>query len=98
VSTDQEYDAQADMIDDMEGDDVDTDNFIPNFRLPAMSPQASMGMQAMQPPPSTADAGGGIHTHMIDPYDPILDADPFGLTASMHFPNQFAMPQSQVRR
>jgi hypothetical protein len=62
---DQEYDAQADMIDDMEGDDVDTDNFIPNFRLPAMSPHASMGMQTMQPPPSTADAGGGIHAHMI---------------------------------
>ena len=25
----------------------------------------------------------------FDPYDPSLDADPFGLTASMHFPTQF---------
>ncbi|MBE7179695.1 MAG: hypothetical protein INR71_00540 [Terriglobus roseus] len=26
----------------------------------------------------------------FDPYDPMLDADPFGLSASMHFPTQFS--------
>lgn len=27
--------------------------------------------------------------HLFDPYDPMLDADPFGLSASMHFPTLY---------
>lgn len=27
--------------------------------------------------------------HLFDPYDPMLDADPFGLSASMHFPTMY---------
>ncbi len=49
-----------------------------------------------QPPLSAAGqlegAGamyGGVNQH-FDPYDPMLDADPFGLSASMHFPTQFS--------
>ena len=34
MSIDQEYDAQADMVDDYDGDEIETNNFIPNFRLP----------------------------------------------------------------
>jgi len=98
VSTEQEYDAQADMIDDVDGDDLDSDNFIPNFRLPALNSHGTMGMQGAPPISTTSDGGGAINTHMIDPYDPMLDADPFGLTASMHFPNPYALPQSHVRR
>jgi len=27
---------------------------------------------------------------MIDPHDPMLDADPFGLSASMHYPTSYS--------
>ncbi|RMZ81268.1 hypothetical protein DV737_g2583, partial [Chaetothyriales sp. CBS 132003] len=78
----QEYNAPVDMIDDVDAEDVDTDSFIPNFRLP---PSTSTGGQAMQAsPPMTTSTGsdsvGGFQG--IDPFDPMLDADPFGLTAS----------------
>ncbi|KAF7453211.1 bZIP transcription factor MeaB [Pyrenophora tritici-repentis] len=29
------------------------------------------------------------NNHLFDPYDPMLDADPFGLSASMHFPTMY---------
>jgi hypothetical protein len=31
--------------------------------------------------------------HMIDPNDPLLDADPFGLSASMHYPTSYSFDQ-----
>jgi hypothetical protein len=33
--------------------------------------------------------------NVFDPYDPMLDADPFGLSASMHFPTQFSYDTSR---
>ncbi|KAF2433238.1 hypothetical protein EJ08DRAFT_584354 [Tothia fuscella] len=50
--------------------------------------------QALQAQPSqihAPDTNGqfGSMNHMFNPYDPMLDADPFGLSASMHFPTQF---------
>jgi hypothetical protein len=52
-----------------------------------------VAMNAFQQPTTMADAGNGAISGMntfFDPYDPMLDADPFGLTASMHFPTQFS--------
>jgi len=49
-----------------------------------------------QAPTSMAQADGRDGTNyagmnsFFDPYDPMLDADPFGLSASMHFPTQFS--------
>jgi hypothetical protein len=47
-----------------------------------------------QPPPQHADVtpqfGAQAMNTGYDPYDPMLDADPFGLSASMHFPTQFS--------
>lgn len=88
---DQEYDAHVDMLDDPDGDEMDPDSFIPNFRLPPTSGgQAGMGMQASPPTTATtaSDAGNNLLSLPFD-YDPMLDADPFGLSASMHFPNPF---------
>lgn len=99
MSTEQEYDAQADLMDDMDGDDVDTDSFIPNFRLPPTTANTmQMGMQASPPMTTSAASDGGSGNMLIDPYDPMLDADPFGLTASMHFPNPYTYPPTQPRR
>ncbi|KAK5938783.1 hypothetical protein PMZ80_008975 [Knufia obscura] len=98
-NTDQEYDAQVDMLDDLDGEDVDPDSFIPNFRLPPQNAGgAGMGMQASPPTTATtaSDAGGQMSSLPFD-YDPMLDADPFGLSASMHFPNPFGGLQGQRR-
>jgi len=95
---DQEYDAQVDMLDDVDGDDVDPDSFIPNFRLPPQTGgHPGMGMQASPPATATTASDGGNPLSSI-PFDyaPMLDADPFGLSASMHFPNPFSgLPASR---
>src|ERR1700761_5082003 len=60
--------------------------------VPPISPANPNAVQASMPPPD-AGAGSGAPGHGIpaqfDPYDPMLDADPFGLSSSMHFPTQF---------
>jgi len=101
VSTEQEYDAQADMVDDYDGDEIETDNFIPNFRLPTSDPNTttmSLQGQPLLAPSSHPDTSAGGGTHTFDAFDPMLDADPFGLTASMHFPTPFSFDQAQGRR
>jgi len=56
-------------------------------------------MAPAQNPPFTSPASlapndgshvfNGLNTQLFDPYDPMLDADPFGLSASMHFPTMY---------
>jgi hypothetical protein len=45
------------------------------------------------PPPDNIAAGTGTQVPglpaQFDQFDPMLDADPFGLSASMHFPTQY---------
>lgn len=108
MSTEQEYDAQADMLDEENPEEmIDTENYVSNFNRPPI-PNAyhSMGLQG-QPP--MGDAGSsqtndptgpvfGAANQPFDPYDPMLDADPFGLTASMHFPTPFNYEQNQQHR
>ena len=65
--------------------------------------QQMHGMPPMPPPGSAQQvdpnhpAYGSINPG-FDPYDSSLDADPFGLTASMHFPTQFTFQESSMRR
>jgi hypothetical protein len=65
----------------------------------SMQPPLPPGQSQNYTAPSSAiprDQGPG-HTnavfngmnHLFDPYDPMLDADPFGLSASMHFPTMY---------
>jgi hypothetical protein len=60
--------------------------------VPPISPANPNTVQSSMPPPDSG-AGSGAQGHglpaQFDPYDPMLDADPFGLSASMHFPTQF---------
>jgi len=55
-------------------------------------------MAPAQNPPFTSPAAlapndghtfNGMNNQLFDPYDPMLDADPFGLSASMHFPTMY---------
>ena len=53
------------------------------------APLQPQTQQAHQDPTSAQFGGQAMNTG-YDPYDPMLDADPFGLSASMHFPTQFS--------
>ena len=60
--------------------------------------------QPLMHPPTTMQPGDpnaqgfNAMNQMFDPFDPMLDADPFGLTASMHFPTQFTFQESALRK
>ncbi|KAF2742761.1 hypothetical protein M011DRAFT_412012 [Sporormia fimetaria CBS 119925] len=63
---------------------------------PAQNPQNPQYPPFSTPnaiPPNEAGQVGAVFNnmnhHLFDPYDPMLDADPFGLTASMHFPTMY---------
>jgi hypothetical protein len=108
VNTEQEYDAQADMLDDTDPADAQTgatpfpapfpnggmpqQGIPPQQQLPHPPTMSTTGpSQPLQPQPPAVQApdGNGGFNQLFDPYDPMLDADPFGLSASMHFPTQF---------
>ncbi|KAK3076810.1 hypothetical protein LTS18_011993, partial [Coniosporium uncinatum] len=120
VSTEQEYDAQAEMVDEQDPSDhsagpIPPPNYPPQFNqhmsthgmqmthqqhpqsTPQQSPMTTQPpTQQFQQPPQhgvPVDQNGATFPAMnqlFDPYDPMLDADPFGLSASMHFPTQFS--------
>lgn len=113
MSTEQEYDEQADMLDDQDPSDQSAgpgpfpQTFPPPSQMQSQSMQPPMPpAQNQQNPPYTSPAAlqpadnnnnsnnvGAVYNtmnHLFDPYDPMLDADPFGLSASMHFPTQFS--------
>ena len=62
--------------------------------LPLMHPTTTTTMQPGDPNAQSFNA----MNQMFDPFDPMLDADPFGLTASMHFPTQFTFQESAMRK
>ncbi|KAL8765518.1 MAG: hypothetical protein Q9194_006537 [Teloschistes cf. exilis] len=96
----QEYDAPADMLDEDPSDQsAGPGPYQDSFYSHSMGTNPQMGMGGMQTNPMQAssssqvmDANGlvmGNFNQPIDPYNPMLDADPFGLDRSMHFPTQF---------
>jgi hypothetical protein len=103
VSTEQEYDAQADMVDDQDSIEADGPGPFPQGFGAQMPPpghlQQGHGGPQQRMPPQTGDNGPGFPsmTQLLDPYDPMLDMDPFGLSASMHFPTQFTFDTSSMR-
>lgn len=96
------------MLDEPDVDEtVDVDTFVPDFTQAAnTNPSHAIGLQG-QPPmdqpflSSTGDGGGNSFVASagpnFDPFDPMLDADPFGLTASMHFPTPYNFDGNQSR-
>lgn len=121
MSTEQEYDAHADMLDETETDDTSAGansgpypplyHQAPNHGMhmgmqgqPPMQPMQSLPPLQPMHPPAVSQVSEPNHTAMgeinqpFDPFDPMLDADPFGLTASMHFPTQFTFQESSMRQ
>lgn len=99
MDTEQEYDAQSEMVDDQDTPDSAGPGPYPapfGAQLPPMNPQ----QQRPQHPTTTGDHVPGFNSmtqQLLDPYDPMLDMDPFGLSASMHFPTQFTFDTSSMR-
>jgi hypothetical protein len=72
----------------------------PFEQLPTTSAQQQQQQQLGAPQMAHVGANGssfGSMTQLLDPYDPMLDMDPFGLSASMHFPTQFNFDTSSMR-
>jgi hypothetical protein len=100
----QEYDEQADNYDHEEPSDQSAGpgpfphhNFPPSNSMPPPMPPAQnppfASPASLAPndgnPPFNNNNNNNNMNHLFDPYDPMLDADPFGLSASMHFPTMY---------
>jgi len=106
----QEYDAQADMVDDQDPSESGPGPYPEPFPTSQqMGQQRALNQQPQQQPqqrqslPQLGHQMGGhpqgysSMTQLLDPYDPMLDMDPFGLSASMQFPTQFSFDTSSMR-
>lgn len=96
----QEYDAQGDLMDDA---DLDTPSGPGPYPAPFSGPQ-HLAMSPTTPGSRHAPSPQSMHTSRSAQYgtmtqllDSNLEWDPFGLSASMAFPNQFAFDQSNMR-
>jgi len=101
VSTEQEYDAQADMVDDQDPSEIAGPGPYPAPFGSHLPPNTipHHGASQQQHMTQAADNGPGFSSmaQLLDPYDPMLDMDPFGLSASMHIPTQFTFDTSSMR-
>ncbi len=84
MSTEQEYDAQADMVDDQDpaesGPGPYPEPIAPTQQYQQLGNQGQgQGMQQGENPQGYTS----MTQQLLDPYDPMLDMDPFGLSASM---------------
>jgi hypothetical protein len=101
VSTEQEYDAQADMVDDQDPAESGPGPYPQQHILNQQQQQQQHQQQQLgqqQQAQSQGMQGYNSMTQLLDPYDPtILDMDPFGLSASMQFPSSFSFDTSSMR-
>ncbi|KAF7719727.1 BZIP transcription factor [Penicillium ucsense] len=91
----QEYDAQADLVDEDHEGSVHAP-YVPGF-TPQSVASGSHNMSGYNPPAEGAHADYGNANQLMAQYEPMLDADPFGLSASMHFPTPFNYDQNNPR-
>lgn len=94
--TDQEYDAQTmgHNPQESEGHTTSSNTYPTEY-------SNSRGVHRSSLPDLHAHVGEndgiGSVASFVDHFDPMLDADPFGLSASMHFQTPFSYAQSNVR-
>jgi hypothetical protein len=70
---------------------VQQHNMQPQQQYAEQQQPAPQAMAASQPQQAPQSAGGQFGmSSIIDPNDPMLDADPFGLSASMHYPTAYS--------
>ena len=96
TNSEQEYDAQADLVDEDQDGSVNTP-YVPGF-TPQSVASGSHNLSGFNAPPGGEGSGDfGSANHLLGQYEPMLDADPFGLSASMHFPTPFNYEQNNSR-
>ncbi|KAL2390233.1 hypothetical protein RJ035_001463 [Blastomyces gilchristii] len=118
----QEYDAQADMLDEQQPDPDGSGegaSYTPDYHEPRPLSARAQPQTQTQLSEQRIAAAATAATHVatttvdmptreeteafvrgdsfFDHFDPMLDADPFGLTASMHFQTPFSYTQSHAR-
>lgn len=94
MSTEQEYESQADMVDDQ---DIEAGPGPYPEPFPTAQQMSQQQQQLGQQQMGSGPQGYNSMTQLLDPYDPMLDMDPFGLSASMQFPTQFSFDTSSMR-
>jgi hypothetical protein len=91
VSTEQEYESQADMVDDQDPSELAGPGPYP-APFGQMPPNPANQHGAQQQQQQISQAGDNPAT-----FSSMLDMNPFGLSASMHFPTQFTFDTSSMR-
>jgi hypothetical protein len=101
--TEQEYDAQADMLDEPDNHEggVESNSYVPDFnQAPVPSGQQRLGVSgqpSLHPPGGDVDHVYGGTNSLFGQFEPMLDTDSFGLSASMHFQTPFSYEQNNLR-
>jgi hypothetical protein len=88
------------MVDDQDTSDHSTAPVpFPQAYLQQTAHGLPVSQHAQQPSTQQGETTGPFDAvnQLFDPYDPMLDADPFGLSASMHFPTPFSFETSSMR-
>ncbi|KAJ5341110.1 hypothetical protein N7541_010234 [Penicillium brevicompactum] len=93
----QEYDAQADMVDD-DHDGSTNASYVPGFTPQSMASGSHNMSGFNQPSAEGTPSDFGNSNPLLGQYEPMLDTDPFGLSASMHFPTPFNYEHSSSRQ
>ncbi|PGH18132.1 hypothetical protein AJ79_00760 [Helicocarpus griseus UAMH5409] len=91
------------MVDDEADPDdpVEGSSYTAAYHDPSVpSRRAQQNEHPSAPPPHTDEETEGFTRgdSFFDHFDPMLDADPFGLTASMHFQTPFSYTQNHARQ
>ncbi|KAL4897010.1 hypothetical protein BDV59DRAFT_169550 [Aspergillus ambiguus] len=94
----QEYDAQADLIDDEHESSVGASPYVSGFNAGGSHGMGAQGMSQFNASGGEGSNGAyGNANQLLGNYEPMLDADPFGLSASMHFQTPFSYEQNNTR-
>ena len=98
MSAEQEYDAQADLVEE-EQDSVDPSSYMSGFNSTPSGTTGNMsqGVSSFTPQSEASNGAYGNTNNMLGNYEPMLDTDPFGLSASMHFQTPFSYEQNNTR-
>ncbi|KAK2821800.1 hypothetical protein FQN49_007659, partial [Arthroderma sp. PD_2] len=88
----QEYDARSSSVDGPDPPESSTVDYTSQQPLPRIQ-------QRHNPTSSSGEAEGlPASSSYIEHTDPMMDPDPFGLSASMHFPTPFTYAQGPGRQ
>ena len=108
MSTEQEYDAHADMLDEEFEEPPDAPAPFSQLHHQSYPPSHPVAMTLHNQAPiqqpmiphyvGTVVPGSGEIQQGLGAYDPTIDPDPFGLPEGMHYPPPYDYQGNQMRR